>query len=102
MYLWKCWHDTRGLFLILATGAALVMPITAFVCMGSEFIHGFGSAVFQATFSLIGFCAALALGAQAASQSFAADFLQFLFTRRVRGVISYGPRGPWAAAKCCW
>ena len=78
MYLWKCWRDTRGLFLVLAIAAVLVMPAAAAV-IGP--LQDFGTAALRSTLMLIGIGAAMALGARAAGQGFAADTLHFLFTK---------------------
>lgn len=78
MYLWKCWRDTRGFFLVLAIAAVLIMPCAGAV---TGLLQDFGTAALRSTFMLVGIGAAMALGARAAGQGFAGDTLQFLFTK---------------------
>ena len=81
MYFWKCWRDTRSLFVIIVIIAAVIMPVAAVVSVGTKLLEEFGTSAFLSTFGLLGMLTALALGTFIASEEFADKTVQFLFTK---------------------
>jgi hypothetical protein len=81
MYFWKCWRDTRSLFVILLIIATVIMPVAAWVSVGTKLVEEFGTSAFLSTFGLLGMGAALGLGALMASEEFADKTVQFLFSK---------------------
>ncbi len=81
MYFWKCWRDSRSLFVILAIIAAVIMPVAALVSVGTKLLEQFGTSAFLSTFGLFGMLSSLALGTLVASEEFADKTVQFLFSK---------------------
>jgi hypothetical protein len=81
MYFWKCWRNSRSLFVILAIIAAMIMPVAALVSVGTKLIEQFGTSAFLSTFGLFGMLSSLALGTLVASEEFADKTVQFLFSK---------------------
>jgi hypothetical protein len=81
MYFWKCWRDTRSFFIVFLIIAAIVMPVAAVVCLGTQLVEDFGTTAFSTTFALILMAVALGLGAIGAIHEFADKTTHFLFTK---------------------
>ncbi len=80
MYLWKCWRDTRNLF-IVATGVTLVAMPLSVLALGSVLTLDLRPSSVASMASLITVLAAFGFGALAASEQFAGRTIQFLFTK---------------------
>ncbi|HEY2548792.1 MAG TPA: hypothetical protein VGI46_22135 [Candidatus Acidoferrum sp.] len=81
MYFWKCWRDTRSFFVVFLIIAAIVMPVSAMVSLGTHLVEDFGLSAFLGTFGLVLTAVALGLGAIGASHEFAENTAHFLFTK---------------------
>jgi len=87
MFVWKCWRDTRGFFVVFLAIAALPMPMAAFAMInrGAAILDA-GPAAFQQTFVMVVTAAAYALATICAIQEFTDKTAHFLFTKpRSRG-----------------
>lgn len=86
MYLWKCWRDTRGFFVVFLAIAALPMPMAAFASHLGKAILDAGPLAFQNTFTMVVTAVAYALATICAIQEFTDKTAHFLFTKpRSRG-----------------
>ena len=80
MYLWKCWRDTRTLFIVSLIVALIVMPVSVMV-LGTGLLTDSGLAAVSSTLFLITSLMALGLGALGASEQFDDRTVHFLYTK---------------------
>ena len=80
MYLWKCWRDTRVLFVVSLVVALIVMP-TSVVVLGTGLLTDSGPAAVSSTLFLVTSLMALAVGALGASEQFGDRTIHFLYTK---------------------
>jgi hypothetical protein len=80
MYLWKCWRDTRMLF-IIAIGVALIVMPTSVLVLGTGLITDSGPMAVTSALFLVTSLMALAVGALGANEQFGNKTVQFLFTK---------------------
>jgi hypothetical protein len=86
MYVWKCWRETRGFFVIAVVIAAAMMPVAAVVTKGTGLVQEFGPSAVLSNFALLGAIAALGMGVLGALEKFSDRTAHFLFTKpRSRG-----------------
>ncbi len=80
MYLWKCWRDTRMLF-VVSIGVALIVMPTSVLVLGSGLLTDSGPAAVSSALFLVTSLMAIGLGALGASEQFADKTVQFLYTK---------------------
>ena len=80
MYLWKCWRDTRMLFIVSLIVALIVMPASV-LTLGTRLLMNSGPASVSSTLFLITSLMAFGLGALGASEQFGDKTVHFLYTK---------------------
>jgi ABC-type transport system involved in multi-copper enzyme maturation permease subunit len=80
MYVWKCWRDTRVLFVVSIAVALIVMP-TSVLVLGAGLLTDSGPAAVSSALFLVTSLMAIGLGALGASEQFADKVVQFLYTK---------------------
>lgn len=80
MYLWKCWRDTRMLF-VVSIGVALIVMPTSVLVLGAGLLTDSGPASVSSALFLVTSLMAIGLGALGASEQFADKTVHFLYTK---------------------
>lgn len=80
MFLWKCWRDTRMLFIVSLGVALIVMPASVIV-LGTGLLTDSGPTAVSSALFLVTSLTAIGLGALAASEQFGNKTVQFLYTK---------------------